>query len=141
MAQTKHYDVVIVGAGLAGSIIAYKLGKAGKKVLVIESGASVPTSRKDYMEQFYTALIKTPESPYPNNPNAPRATVVDLIFGWNKPKISYLDQSTSSLPFSSTYERRGGGTMWHWLGSSFRFVPGEHKVLEVGKRRVARIEP
>jgi tyrosyl-tRNA synthetase len=25
--------------------------------------------------------------------------------------------------------------------SNFRFVPGEHKVLEVGKRRVARIEP
>jgi tyrosyl-tRNA synthetase len=24
---------------------------------------------------------------------------------------------------------------------NFRFVPGEHKVLEVGKRRVARIEP
>ena len=25
--------------------------------------------------------------------------------------------------------------------ANFRFVPGEHKVLEVGKRRVARIEP
>jgi tyrosyl-tRNA synthetase len=24
---------------------------------------------------------------------------------------------------------------------NFRFVPGEHKVLEVGKRRVAKIEP
>jgi len=128
MAQTKHYDVVIVGAGLAGSIIAYKLGTAGKKVLIVESGASVPTSREDYMEQFYTALIKTPESPYPKNPNAPRATVEDLIFGWNKPSISYLDQKTSPLPFSSTYERRGGGTMWHWLGSSFRFVPNDFKL-------------
>jgi choline dehydrogenase-like flavoprotein len=128
MAQTKHYDVVIVGAGLAGSIIAYKLGQQGKKVLIVESGASVPTSREDYMEEFYTNLIKTPESPYPNNPNAPRATVVDLIFGWNNPKVSYLDQSTSPKPFSSTYERRGGGTMWHWLGSSFRFVPNDFKL-------------
>ena len=24
---------------------------------------------------------------------------------------------------------------------NFRFVPGQHQVLEVGKRRVARIEP
>ncbi|PYI93237.1 MAG: GMC family oxidoreductase [Verrucomicrobia bacterium] len=127
MAQTKKYDVVIVGAGLAGSIMAYKLGKAGKKVLVIESGASVPTSREAYMEHFYTNLIKTPESAYPNNPNAPRATVVDL-FNWKDPSQSYLDQSSSPLPFSSTYERRGGGTMWHWLGSSFRFVPNDFRL-------------
>ena len=128
MAQTKTYDVVIVGAGLAGSIMAYKLGQEGKKVLIIESGASVPTSREDYMEQFYTNLIKTPESPYPNNPNAPRATVVDLFGNWKDPQGRYLDQSTSPLPFSSTYERRGGGTMWHWLGSSFRFVPNDFKL-------------
>jgi choline dehydrogenase-like flavoprotein len=127
MAQTKNYDVVIVGAGLAGSIIAYKLGQAGKKVLVVESGASVPTSREAYMERFYTNSIKTPESPYPNNPNAPRATVVDL-FNWSDPSKSYLDQSTSPLPFSSTYERRGGGTFWHWLGSSFRFLPNDFKL-------------
>jgi choline dehydrogenase-like flavoprotein len=127
MDPTKNYDVVIVGAGLAGAIIAYKLGQAGKKVLIVESGASVPTSREAYMEQFYTNLIKTPESPYPNNPNAPRATVVDL-FNWSDPAKSYLDQSTSPLPFSSTYERRGGGTFWHWLGSSFRFLPNDFKL-------------
>jgi glucose dehydrogenase len=127
MGQTKNYDVVIVGAGLAGSIIAYKLGQAGKKVLIVESGASVPKSREDYMKQFYTNPIKTPESPYPDNPNAPRATVVDL-FHWSDPSKSYLDQSTSPLPFSSTYERRGGGTFWHWLGSSFRFLPNDFKL-------------
>jgi glucose dehydrogenase len=136
MAQAKNYDVVIVGAGLAGSIIALQLGKAGKKVLVIESGASVPTTREAYMEQFYTNLIKTPESPYPDNPSARRATVVDLFGNWrdaqappipNTP-VRYLDQSESTLPFSSTYERRGGGTFWHWLGSSFRFLPNDFKL-------------
>lgn len=125
--MAKNYDVVIVGAGLAGSIIAYRLGQAGKKVLVVESGAAVPKSREAYMEQFYTNTIKTPESPYPDNPNAPRATVVDL-FNWSDPSKGYLDQSTSPLPFSSTYERRGGGTFWHWLGSSFRFLPNDFKL-------------
>lgn len=128
--SNSNYDVVIVGAGLAGSIIAYQLGLAGKKVLIVESGVAVPPSRQDYMERFYTQLAKTPESPYPDNPNAPRATVLQLgpNGAWKNPANTYLDQSTSPLPFSSTYERRAGGTMWHWLGSSFRFLPHDFKL-------------
>ncbi len=130
MPNQKSYDVVIVGAGLAGSIIAYQLGRAGKKVLVLDSGVGVPVSREAYMERFYTELAKTPESPYPDNPNAPRATVLQLggNGAWRNATKSYLDQSESPLPFSSTYERRAGGTMWHWLGSSFRFVPNDFKL-------------
>jgi choline dehydrogenase-like flavoprotein len=130
MPENKSYDVVIVGAGLAGSIIAYKLGLAGKKVLIVESGVAVPVSREAYMERFYTALAKTPESPYPDNPNAPRATVLQLggSGAWKDLSQTYLDQSDSTLPFSSTYERRAGGTSWHWLGSSFRFVPNDFRV-------------
>ena len=30
------FDVVIIGAGLAGSVLAERLAKSGKKVLVIE---------------------------------------------------------------------------------------------------------
>jgi choline dehydrogenase-like flavoprotein len=82
------------------------------------------------MERFYTQLAKVPESPYAPNPNAPRPTVLQLGFngGWKDASTSYLDQSDSTLPFSSTYERRGGGTMWHWLGSSFRFLPGDFRL-------------
>ncbi|HTB81107.1 MAG TPA: GMC family oxidoreductase [Opitutaceae bacterium] len=134
--NNKSYDVVIVGAGLAGSIIAYQLGLAGKKVLIIDSGVAVPVSREAYMERFYTQLAKTPESPYPDNPNAPRATVLQLGSNgaWKNPALTYLDQSDSTLPFSSTYERRGGGTSWHWLGSSFRFVPNDFKVASTYQR-------
>ena len=34
MSTTKEYDVIIVGSGIAGAIVAYKLGQAGKKVLI-----------------------------------------------------------------------------------------------------------
>lgn len=136
--STEQADVVIVGAGLAGSIIAYQLGLAGVKVLVLESGPEVPANRNQYLERFYTATLKTPESPYPpvstldtpRDPakeNAPRATIADLILGWNKPEVSYLVQK-GPLAFTSTYERVGGGTTWHWVATCLRMVPNDFRL-------------
>ena len=34
-------------------------------MLILEAGPAVPDSREQYMENFYLALAKTPESPYP----------------------------------------------------------------------------
>jgi choline dehydrogenase-like flavoprotein len=149
-ADTPQYDVIIIGAGVSGNTIAWQLGLAGKKVLILEAGVAVPDSREEYMENFYLALAKTPESPYPSSaertssPNGqitlpnpadlatPRATVLGL---GNAPDKSYLIQAQPNgktnppadkngnvrgLQFSSTYERIGGGTSWHWLGTSLR---------------------
>lgn len=141
-----QYDAVIVGAGVSGNLIALQLGLAGKKVLILEAGLAVPDNREQYMENFYLALAKTPESPYPalagrkgpapgklQDPATlptPRATVLSL---GKPPDESYLIQPTGAgvpegkqvrqLQFSSTYERNGGGTAWHWLGTSLRHVP------------------
>jgi len=146
-----QYDVVIVGAGVSGNLIAKQLGLAGKNVLILEAGPAVPDSREQYMENFYLALAKTPESPYPNlagrtGPGVgklpdpaviptPRATVLSI---GGTPDVSHLIQSETAgvsgttpdnqpevreLQFSSTYERIGGGTAWHWLGSVPRLVP------------------
>lgn len=146
-----QYDVVIIGAGVSGNLIAKQLGLAGKKVLILEAGLAVPDSREEYMNNFYLALAKTPESPYPAlagrtgstaNPAGklpdpatlptPRATVLGL---GQAPNQSYLVQAQPTgqnappdpetgdirgLQFSSTFERNGGGTSWHWLGTSLR---------------------
>lgn len=131
-------EVVIVGAGLAGSIVAYQLAMAGVEVLVLESGPEIPANRTQYLERFYTTTLKTPESPYPpvttldppRNPagqNAPRATIADLILGWDKPGVSYLVQK-GPMPFTSTYERVGGGTTWHWVGTCLRMVPNDFRL-------------
>ncbi|MCJ8205699.1 GMC family oxidoreductase [Pseudomonas sp. RGM2987] len=136
--STEQTEVIIVGAGLAGSIIAYQLGMAGIDVLVLESGPEIPANRAQYLERFYTATLKTPESPYPpvsnldtprdpSQENAPRATIADLILGWNDPKVSYLVQK-GPLPFNSTYERVGGGTTWHWVGTCLRMVPNDFRL-------------
>lgn len=151
--MSADYDVIVIGAGVAGNMIAWQLGLAGKKVLILEAGPAVPDNRADYMDNFYLSLAKTPESPYPPIPGngaggkalfplpdpakepTPRATV--LMIG-KKPDQSYLVQDTGGsveskagtagtsirgIPFSSTYERIGGGTAWHWLGTSLRLVP------------------
>lgn len=154
-----QYDVVIIGAGVSGNLIAKQLGLAGKKVFILEAGLAVPDSREEYVNNFYLALAKTPESPYPalagrtgsekepvgKLPHpaelpTPRATVLSIGKG---PDHSYLIQAQPwiethdpklppqnpppdengnimGLQFSSTFERNGGGTSWHWLGTSLR---------------------
>jgi choline dehydrogenase-like flavoprotein len=130
MSQQKNYDVVIVGAGICGGLAAYKLAQAGKRVLVLDGGPGVPPNRGDYMEKFYLSMAKTPESPYPNNSdikNDPRPVVLDLG-GWQeRPPTGYLVQN-GPLPFSSTYERVGGGTTWHWMGTSLRLLPNDFHI-------------
>jgi choline dehydrogenase-like flavoprotein len=158
-----QYDVVIVGGGFAGSALAYRLAKANKKVLVIEAG--IPTegviteqdqnalattgTRAQFMEDFFLAMAKTPESPYVQNFNAPRPTVLDIkqvtppYLTPNSappPPVNCSDVIDSinqngyliqkgPIPFGSTYERRGGGTSWHWLGTCLRLMPNDFKMF------------
>lgn len=151
----KTYDVVIVGAGIAGCLVARELARRGKSVLILEAGPETPpTNRETYLENFYLAAAKTPESPYPplagSNPAAepnPRATVADTFGsnvepGWEErvgqdpdafiydPAKSYLLQK-GPHPFASTYERVAGGTTWHWLGTSLRFLENDFRMKSV----------
>jgi len=137
-------DVLIVGSGIAGALIAWQLGRKGRKVLILEAGEALPPDINDYMKTFLAAKDKVPESPYPpalfgatglTNPrtvNAGRPTVLSLLpkggFGdWTDPKQAYLIQK-GPLPFGSTYERINGGTVRHWLGTSLRFVPSDFEM-------------
>jgi choline dehydrogenase-like flavoprotein len=86
-------DVAIVGAGFAGALIANELGKARKKVVILEAGDPVPPNINDFMNRFYKAFSKVPESPYtpeiypntedklidPSTVNAGRPTVLSLL--------------------------------------------------------------
>lgn len=158
MKNNQNYDVVIVGSGISGSIVAYQLGLQGKKVLVLEAGQAVPVDRSGYMETFFKANAKTPESPYPpttqnpsastpDNPlglpdpakeNVPRHTVLQ-VGAWRKPKQAYFtyppqeeglsgDSPKAKFAFASSYERIGGGTTWHWLGTSLRLFPNDFEL-------------
>jgi len=114
MAEELSADVVVVGAGVSGALVAWRLASVGVKVLVLESGPRV--DRGEAVRTFQTAPAKTPESAYADVPYAPRPTVLDAD--------GYLVQA-GPVKFKSTYERRVGGTTWHWLGTCLRLLPAD----------------
>ncbi|MGH9347609.1 MAG: GMC family oxidoreductase [Vicinamibacterales bacterium] len=110
-------DVVIVGSGVAGSLAATRLAGHGLRILVLEAGPRV--KRIDAIGQFHRALIKVPESPYPNADFAPHPQS-DALDGY------YVQDGPDR--FSSTYLRQVGGTTWHWLGTALRLVPDDFRL-------------
>jgi choline dehydrogenase-like flavoprotein len=115
--MTRSADVVIVGSGVAGSLVAARLAKAGVKVLILEAGPRV--QRNAALATFRDALIKIPESPYPDTPYAPRPKS-------DNPDHYYLQDGPDK--FGGTYLRQVGGTTWHWLGTTLRFVADDFKL-------------
>jgi glucose dehydrogenase len=144
-------DVAIIGSGFAGSFIANELLTLSKKsirVVILEAGPDVQSNVNAYMDSFYRASSKVPESPYPPAVSDsggfidPGKVAVgrpsSLTLGgkkpgdtkpptWQDPSKAYLDQSKSTRPFKSTYERLAGGT-GHWMGLTPRLVPNDFRM-------------
>lgn len=147
------YDVVIVGAGVAGAVLAKVLSGAGKNVLLLEAGkqagieleaVAAYANYQSYLNTFYTATAKVPNSPYPNPKTTPSPNVLNLgAFDRTKPVIEQDDWPPADdsklrltegyfvqkgeLPFGSDYQRSPGGTMLHWLGTTLRMVPNDFR--------------
>ncbi len=131
----RTYDAVIVGAGIAGGILAKQLLAQGRTVLILEAGADHGEdwrTYRGYLDQYYLSLAKTPNSPYPNLPTSPSPSVLDItsVHGTTPDTQGYFVQ-LGPMPFGSNYLRAYGGTMLHWLGTSLRMLPAD---FEMSKR-------
>jgi choline dehydrogenase-like flavoprotein len=142
----ENYDVVIVGGGIAGGIVARTLVEAGARVLMLEAGldagmdfnpAAAKANYESYLDRFYRASAKVPNAPYPNLNNAPSPNVLDLtpIPPGGAITNGYFVQN-GKLPFASDYARTPGGTTLHWLGTCLRMLPNDFKLQSTYGRGV-----
>ena len=107
-----EYDVVFVGAGVASAVAGAKLAAAGAKVVFLEAGPR--TERQDAVTR-----LRGGQYPYESPKWAPQPTSSD-------PDHYYVQ--AGKVKFSSDYERRVGGTTWHWLGTCPRLLPSDFEM-------------
>lgn len=131
-ASDTTYDVVVVGAGIAGSITAQELSRFGFRVLVLEAGAGEDRSLEGYdnlLARFYASAVKDNQSPFPANSAAPtpRSTDAHRIWPGEPDTSSYLVRHG---PFATdtTYTRVLGGTTMHWEGKTPRMLPEDFRM-------------
>jgi glucose dehydrogenase len=118
-------DLIIVGSGVSGALLAAKLAQAGVKVAILEAGARV--DRAVARRRFWNAAIRVPECPYPPSPQAEHPLSNDP---------DYWYRQTGPDKFKSTYLKVVVGTTWHWLGTCLRFVPNDFRLSSVYGRGV-----
>jgi choline dehydrogenase-like flavoprotein len=110
-------DVVIVGAGVAGSMLAYKLARAGVKTLLLEAGPRI--DRADAVARFQASARKGPNSPYAASPIAPHPDTDDM-------EAYYVNAGPDA--FTGLYLRGVGGTTWHMGGTASRYRPSDMRM-------------
>ncbi|MEU6166007.1 GMC family oxidoreductase [Streptomyces tanashiensis] len=135
-----RYDVIVVGAGVAGSLVAHHLGKHGRRVLVLEAGAArsgggAPAT--DPLTDYLTASARLPGSPYLPRPAAPAPEVTDLAGTDGTPgfRASGHLRQDGPLPYASGYVRANGGTGNVWTGLVPRMLPEDFDTEPFGYGR------
>ena len=149
---TGRYDVIVVGAGIAGSLLAKQLGARGHRVLVLEAGvgggpADPPDGGGGAVERYQRALAKVPSAAIAENPLVPSPEVLALtgLPGGGYRAGGYLLQD-GPLPYASGYLRVNGGTGTAWTGLTPRMHPEDFRTGDFGYGRdwpigYAELEP
>lgn len=111
-------DVVIVGSGIAGSLLALGLARSNAKVLIIEAGDRI--DRYKAIDNYMNTADRNNDTPYsPVSKLAPYPPMMN-------PDDYYIQMGPDK--FQSNYIKAVGGTTWHWLGTALRFVENDFKM-------------
>ena len=109
---------MVIGAGVCGAITGWRLAKAGRKVLLLEAGPQ--TADRTQLVGAYAADVKH-GSPYKDIGADIFAPTEDTA-----PDGYYV--AAGPRRFKSSYVRRVGGSTWHFLGNTPRFLPADFEL-------------
>jgi len=119
MSDTQSADFVVIGSGIIGSLMAWKLARAGASVVILEAGPRV--TRGELVARFRNSPRRSDwMSPYPPAPWAPHPL-------YQPEDNGYLVQA-GPYPYPAEYIRQVGGTTWHWAAHAWRNVPNDFRI-------------
>jgi len=107
MLEDQHFDTCVVGAGIAGAMVASRLAKRGLRVVVVEAGKHFKRAeRMDQLRSFQ--VLRTPVWPWENNA-----------------RDQYVDTSSTDLGYeyrlNQSRVKGVGGSTLHWGGLINRY--------------------
>lgn len=117
-------DVVVVGSGVVGALIAEQLAGEGRSVLVLDAGLRI--ERGQVVENWRNM-------PFANRAGSdfqglyPQSKFAPAPLYW--PENNYVGlEGPDGKGFKQGYLKTVGGTTWHWAASSWRHLPVDLKM-------------
>ena len=125
MSEQSSADVVVVGTGVVGCLIAEQLLDAGLSVLMLEAG---PRVERWQIVENYRNLAPTSRlhfnAPYPPKPWAPHVESATV-----EQANEYLQlEGPNGRAYQQGYVRYAGGATWHWAGICWRLTPDDMRL-------------
>src|SRR5258706_7613556 len=136
-----HYDVIIVGSGVAGALAADRLVKAGKRVCILEAGgfAQDERNRDRMVDYFVGSPSRATDAPFCGDdvlapqPNPRRSSDgLDPENRFDGTNYYWYPPDYKQDKFLSYYERVVGGSTGHWQGIPVRMMPSDFKNSKLG---------
>jgi choline dehydrogenase-like flavoprotein len=138
--MSHKYDVVVIGSGVAGALVAWKLAQLGNyKILILEAGDN-GIGAGQRLQFHHTMDTKghrgdmfAPYMDLESRLYAPAAEKAqrELEDQKNDPN-NYYDYTSgpegSKDPFKASYNRMVGGSTWSWRGNTPRFIPSDFRL-------------
>jgi len=112
--QLDNVDVVVIGSGVAGALVAKTLAQQNMKVCILEAGTA--WTRTEALQQYHSSINRTLASPFPQ-----------AAWLLNPSQDAYFAQQ-GNTSYRPHFIQGVGGTTWNWTGITPRFLPNDFRL-------------